>query len=131
MRKGMAWTVFLVTLAVFGALFLAPLWTVIRGGFVVNGAFTLSYLLGVFQNPIYSEGLFNSLMLALGTTSLVILIALPLAWLNNRYDYPGKKWVSGLILVPMILPPFVGAIGFHMVLGQYGGLNALMGLGAG
>jgi iron(III) transport system permease protein len=129
MRKGMAWTVFLVTLAVFGALFLAPLWTVIRGGFVVNGAFTLSYLLGVFQNPIYSEGLFNSLMLALGTTSLVILIALPLAWLNNRYDYPGKKWVSGLILVPMILPPFVGAIGFHMVLGQYGGLNALMGWG--
>ena len=129
MRKGMAWTVFLVTLALFGALFLAPLWTVIRGGFVVNGEFTLRYLLGVFQNPIYSEGLFNSLMLALGTTSLVILIALPLAWLNNRYDYPGKKWVSGLILVPMILPPFVGAIGFHMVLGQYGGLNALMGWG--
>jgi iron(III) transport system permease protein len=53
----------------------------------------------------------------------------PLAWLNNRYDYPGKKLVSGLILVPMILPPFVGAIGFHMVLGQYGGLNALMGWG--
>lgn len=129
MRRGMAWTVFLVTLALFGALFLTPLWTVIRGGFVVNGEFTLRYLLGVFQNPIYSEGLFNSLMLAIGTTSLVILIALPLAWLNNRYDYPGKKWVSGLILVPMILPPFVGAIGFHMVLGQYGGLNALMGWG--
>lgn len=129
MRNGMARTVFLVTLALFGVLFLAPLWTVIQGGFVVGGEFTLRYLLGVFQNPIYSEGLFNSLMLAIGTTTLVTLIAVPLAWLNNRYDFPGKKLVGGLILVPMILPPFVGAIGFHMVLGQYGGLNALMGWG--
>ncbi len=117
------------TFAVFGALFLAPLWMVIRGGFVVGGEFTLRYLLGVFQNPIYSEGLFNSLMLALGTTTLVTLIAVPLAWLNNRFDFPGKKLVGGLILVPMILPPFVGAIGFQMVLGQYGGLNAFMGWG--
>lgn len=129
MRKGLAWTIFLSTFALFGLLFLAPLWTVIRGGFVVGGEFTLRYLLGVFQNPIYAEGLLNSLKLAVGTTALVTLIAVPLAWLNNRYDYPGKKLVSGLILVPMILPPFVGAIGFHMVLGQYGGLNALMGWG--
>ncbi len=129
MRKGMAWTIFLSTFALFGLLFLAPLWTVIRGGFVVNGSFTLRYLLGVFQNPIYSEGLFNSLMLATGTTTLVTLIAVPLAWLNNRFEFPGKKLVGGLILVPMILPPFVGAIGFQMVLGQYGGLNALMGWG--
>ena len=129
MRKGLAWTIFLFTFALFGGLFLAPLWMVIRGGFVVNGAFTLRYLQGVFQNPIYSEGLFNSLMLALGTTTLVSLIAVPLAWLNNRFDFPGKKLVGGLILVPMILPPFVGAIGFQMVLGQYGGLNALMGWG--
>jgi len=129
MRNGTAWTIFLVTLALFGVLFLAPLWTVVQGGFVVGGQFTLRYLLGVFQNPIYSEGLFNSLMLAIGTTTLVTLIAVPLAWLNNRYDFPGKRLVGGLILVPMILPPFVGAIGFHMVLGQYGGLNALMGWG--
>ena len=129
MRKSLAWTIYLSTFALFGLLFLAPLWTVIRGGFVVNGEFTLRYLLGVFQNPIYSEGLFNSLMLAIGTTTLVTLIAVPLAWLNNRYDFPGKKLVGGLILVPMILPPFVGAIGFQMVLGQYGGLNALMGWG--
>ena len=129
MSKSLAWIIFLTTFTLFGVLFLAPLWTVIRGGFVVGGEFTTRYLLGVFQNPIYSEGLFNSLMLAIGTTTLVTLIAVPLAWLNNRFDFPGKKLVGGLILVPMILPPFVGAIGFQMVLGQYGGLNALMGWG--
>ncbi len=129
MRKGTAWIIFLVTATLFTVLFLAPLWMVVRGGFVVGGEFTLRYLTGVFQNPIYAEGLFNSLKLAIGTTTLVVLIAVPLAWLNYRFDFPGKKLVGGLVLVPMILPPFVGAIGFQMILGQYGSLNALLGWG--
>src|SRR5207248_1351360 len=29
-------------------------------------------------------------------------------------------------LVPMILPPFVGAIGLRQIFGQYGALNALL-----
>ena len=37
--------------------------------------------------------------------------------------------LTGLLLVPMILPPFVGAIGFQQILGQYGALNVLLGLG--
>jgi iron(III) transport system permease protein len=125
----MAWVVLACASVVLGALFLAPLWMVIRGGFLAGGEFTLKYLIGVFQNPIYAEGLLNSLLLALSTTTLVTLIALPLAWLANRYDFPGRAAVSGLLLVPMILPPFVGAIGFQQVFGPYGGLNALLGLG--
>ncbi|NQT92907.1 MAG: iron ABC transporter permease, partial [Lentisphaerae bacterium] len=69
-------------------------------------------------------------MLGLGTTTLSLLVALPLAWLANRYDFRGKGIVTSLLLVPMILPPFVGAIGFQQILGQYGALNALLGLGA-
>ena len=129
MNRAISRIIFWVTASLFGLLFLTPLLTVITGGFWVNGRLTARYLIGVFQNPIYSEGLFNSLLLALGTTTLVTLIAVPLAWLTNRYEFPGKKWVSGLILVPMILPPFVGAIGFQQILGPYGGLNALLGLG--
>ena len=129
MNRAISKIIFAAASVIFALLFLAPLGTVIQGGFWVNGEFTSRYLFGVFQNPIYSEGLFNSLMLAIGTTTLVTLIAVPLAWLTNKYDFPGKKWVSGLILVPMILPPFVGAIGFQQILGPYGGLNAMLGLG--
>ena len=125
----MAWTFFVASAAIFGLLFVAPLWMVVRGGFIANGHFTLRYIAGVFQNPIYAEGLFNSLMLAIGTTSLVAVIAVPLAWLASRFEFPFKKVVNSLVLVPMILPPFVGAIGFQQILGQYGGLNALLGLG--
>ncbi len=129
MNNRLAWSLFAGVSVLFGFLFLAPLWMVIKGGFIEEGSFTLRYLVGVFRNPIYAEGLFNSLMLAIGTTTLVTLIALPLAWLTNKYDYPGKAWIGSLVLVPMILPPFVGAIGFQQILGQYGGLNALLGLG--
>jgi iron(III) transport system permease protein len=129
MRRSTAWVVFALCCAVFAVTFLLPLGMVLSGGFVVNGKFTLEYLAGVFQNPIYAEGLLNSLKIAVGTTFLVTLIAVPLAWLANRFEFPGKKLFGGLILVPMILPPFVGAIGFQQMFGQYGAINALFGLG--
>lgn len=129
MQRKIAWLLFIFTLAIFTVLFLVPLWMVISGGFYEDGRVTFRFLRGVFQNPIYFEGLRNSLLIAIGTTTLVTLIAVPLAWLSDRYDFPAKKVVSALILVPMILPPFVGAIGFQQILGRYGALNELLNLG--
>jgi iron(III) transport system permease protein len=130
MRKQNAYLIFTLTLAIFALLFLYPLVMVIKGGFIdANGQFTTRFVLGVFQNPVYAQGLLNSLGIALGTTALVTLIALPLALLATRYDFPAKRLFSALLLVPMILPPFVGAIGFTQLLGQYGVVNSLFHLG--
>lgn len=122
------WHLLLATLiATLGVLFVLPIALVVRGGFWVEGAFTLRYLSGVFENPIYAEGLLNSFTIAVGTTSLAMLVSLPLAWLAHKYEFPGKKLFAALVLVPMILPPFVGAIGMTQLLGRYGTLNALLG----
>ena len=129
MRTSTAWIVTLIVTGIFAAGFLAPLGWTLAGGFWENG-FTLKYLAAVFRNPIYVEGLLNSFKIAIGTTSLVTLISVPLAWLGNRYDFAGKGAFQGLLLVPMILPPFVGAIGFQQMFGQYGSVNALLHLGA-
>ena len=125
MRK--PYPLFITLCAVLGTLFLLPLFLVVRGGFWVDGQFTLRYVFEVFRNPIYAEGLANSFGIATGTTTLATLIALPLAWLSNRCDFRGKGFFSALVLVPMILPPFVGAIGLAQILGKYGALNALLG----
>ncbi|HEY7118922.1 MAG TPA: iron ABC transporter permease [Tepidisphaeraceae bacterium] len=130
MHRRTAFLVFALTLLIFAVLFLYPLGMVIKGGFFdENGQWTTKYIVGVFRNPVYAQGLLNSVMIAVGTTFLVTLIALPLAVLATRYDFAGKKLFSALILVPMILPPFVGAIGFTQILGQYGVINSLFHLG--
>jgi iron(III) transport system permease protein len=128
-RNRTAWILLASLATLLGLLMVWPLVEVIGGGCREQGAFTLKYLQGVFLNPVYAEGLINSLGIAAGTTLLAALIAIPLAWLAHRYRFPGKGLFGALVLVPLILPPFVGAIGILQMLGPYGALNALLGLG--
>src|SRR5690606_38686383 len=65
--------------------------------------------------------------IALLTTTLCLVITMPMALLAARYDWCGKSVVTSLVLVPLILPPFVGAIGMRALLGRYGALNAMLG----
>ena len=119
--------VLIVTGSYFTLFFAWPIAETLRGAFVANdGSLTLSYLLEVFRNPIYLEGLSNAFLLAVASTALAIVLALPLAFLSDRFTFPGKGILSGLVLVPMILPPFVGAIGVKQILGQSGALNSLL-----
>lgn len=129
MRNLRQWLLFFLLLAVLAGGMFWPLFKVVGGGCFVDGHFTAEYLLGVFRNPIYLEGLMNSLAIAVCSTALASLLAIPLAWLSHRYRFPGQKIFSSLVLVPLILPPFVGAIGLAQMLGPYGALNALLGCG--
>lgn len=129
MRNRTAWALFAVLALLLGTLFLLPVGQVILGGFRVHGEWTGRYLAGVFRNPIYAEGLLNSFALAAGTTALAVGIALPLAWLAHRFSFRGRALLTSVVLVPLILPPFVGAIGLAQMLGPYGAINALFGLG--
>lgn len=120
-------SVYVIVALFFAAFFIYPIALTLGGAFRdANGGFTLDYILEVFRNPVYREGLQNAFLLAFTSTLATIAIALPLAWLADRYDFPGKKLLTGLVLVPMILPPFVGAIGLKQILGQQGSLNALL-----
>ena len=127
MSRTLATTVFALTAAFFAVFFLYPVLQTLRGAFVVDGKhFTLVYVREVFRNPIYVEGLRNAFLLAVCSTAAAFALALPLAWLADRFEFPGKKMFSALLLAPMILPPFVGAIGVKKILGQDGSLNAFL-----
>ena len=127
MSKKFSIAVYAITLIFFACFFLLPVTETLRGAFFdQDGGFTFAYITEVFRNPIYLEGLRNSFILAVSVTTLAMLIALPLAWISDRFLFPGKTLFSALILVPMILPPFVGAIGIKQILGQQGALNALL-----
>ncbi len=127
MSKPLTWTVWTVTLALLGCFFIWPLVTTVqRAFFDANGHFTFAYVAQVFANQTYTEAMRNSLLLGIATTILALAISLPLALLADRFDFPGKRALTAIILVPMILPPFVGAIGLRQMFGQYGAFNALL-----
>lgn len=127
MSKSLAWIVWLLTFAFFGCFFVWPIGTTVNGAFFdADGRFTLEFVAEVFRNRIYLEGLRNAFLLALASTAVTFAIALPLALIADRFEFPGKKLLSALLLVPMILPPFVGAIGIRQIFGQYGALNAVL-----
>ncbi|HCE43603.1 MAG TPA: ABC transporter permease [Lentisphaeria bacterium] len=51
---------------------------------------------------------------------------MPLAIAYDKFEFPGKKLSNILIMLPMILPPFVGALGFQHILGNYGVFNTIL-----
>jgi iron(III) transport system permease protein len=127
MSRSFARIVLLVTTASLAVLLLWPVLQILKGGLVdADGRFTFVYLGELLRNPLYLGGLKNSFLLAVATTALALLIAVPLAVVADRYRYPGKSLLASLVLVPMVLPPFVGAIGIKQIFGQYGALNALL-----
>jgi len=114
-----------------GLFLIYPILLTVRGGFAKDPAtgrgFTIAHLSLVFEDPVLVRGLVNSLRVAISTTLLATLIALPLAVASARYRYPGKAIWNAVVLVPLILPPFVGAIGVRAMMGRYGAFNALFG----
>lgn len=127
MSRAFAAAVALIAALFFGCFFLWPIVQSVRGAFVdAGGNWTLDYLLEIGRNSVYREGLQNAFLLALASTALTVALSVPLAWLADRFDFPAKKTLLALLLVPMVLPPFVGAIGLKQILGQYGAFNALL-----
>src|SRR5207249_11876072 len=49
----------------------------------------------------------------------------PIAMLSVRYDFRGKSILCTLLLLPLVLPPFVGAIGMRQILGRFGMLTSV------
>ena len=112
---------FMFGLALFLVLFLVlPVYTVVEEGC------QWSLIVEIFRSKVYLEGLLNSLLISLVTTAIVAVISLILALVYDRYEFFGKEYCSVLMLLPMILPPFVGAIGFQQILGYYGVINTLL-----
>ena len=115
-----------VLLAFFGLFLFYPVGLLLRGAFLAGDHVTFQFFRLLFSSPYQREALANSFAIALLTTLLVTGLVMPLAWVLTRFEFRGKSWLGGLLLVPMIMPPFVGAIGLRQLLSRYGSLNLLL-----
>ena len=71
------------------------------------------------------EALRLSLVTSLFAAFFATILGVPLAWVLARRDFPGKRLVRGIVLLPLVLPPVVGgvtlltAFGRRGLIGQY------------
>jgi iron(III) transport system permease protein len=127
MSKTLSLLIFLGMTAFFACFFAYPIWAALEAAFRgPDHQFTLEYVSEVFVNELYRDGLWNSFIIAVWTTLGALGLALPLAVCYVRFAFPGRALMNSLVLMPMILPPFVGAIGIKTMLGQAGALNSLL-----
>ena len=110
----------------FGIFLFYPLVHVVMGAFYNEGQFSLEFFGLMLQNPIQTRAILNSLEIGIVTTALTTIISLPMAIALVRYNFLGKNLLSGLALVPMIMPPFVGAIGMKQMFARFGSINLFL-----
>ena len=61
-----------------------------------------------------------SLVCSLWATALSIAFGLPLAWVVARLDFPGRRLLRALAILPMVLPPVVGGVALLLAFGRQG-----------
>lgn len=118
--------VFLLLLVVLFIFILYPILRVLYVAFTQNNSLTLSHFFNFFQRDLFREALRNSLFAGLMAVVFGSLIALPLAFFTVKYDFKGRILIQSLGILPLVMPPFVGAIAMQLVLGRSGVVNLLL-----
>ena len=66
------------------------------------------------------HALWLSIQTSLAATLVAVVLGVPLAWVQARHAYPGRRIVRALTLLPMVLPPVVGGIALLLAFGRRG-----------
>ena len=103
-----------------------PLLHVLSVAFLDGGWPTARPLLAFFARPLFREALANTLLSGLVAVAVGSAIAVPLAVLTVRYAFPGRTLITVLGVLPLVVPPFVGAVAFQQILGRSGAVNLLL-----
>lgn len=115
-----------VLLVFLGAFLILPIVLAVGSAFVEQGRPSLYWLSRTLGDVVIVRYLLNGLLLACCTTGVALLLALPPAILRAKFRFRGDGVLGILLLLPMILPPFVGALSMRRLLSRFGVINLLL-----
>ena len=92
----------------------------------IDNSLTLGHFSAFFSQDLMRESFMNSLYVALMSAFFAALIAVPLAYFTVRFDFRGALLIQTLGVLPLIMPPFVGAVALQLIFGRSGTLNLLL-----
>ena len=118
-------TLWLIPLAFLAYFFYQPLVAIFR--LVFSERFSQGW--DLFEWSQISKPLSFTFLQAILSTLLTLVVGLPAAWLFAKFDFPGRKGLHAVSLLPFILPTVVVAAAFNTLIGPQGWINqALMAL---
>ncbi len=113
--------------AFFSIFLIYPLIRLFYDAFTTDeGSFTLLNFQQFFTDAYYLKALVNSLLLGGATVVTTSIIGITIAYLLLRYEFPGRNLFSYLSIIPMIMPPLVGVMGFVFIMGRAGTVNVIL-----
>ena len=110
------------------AFLVLPVGTVIYVAFTERGtgAFTLVNFYDFFRTDLFVRSFWNSVYVSGMSVVWASVLALPLATLTTRFEFRGAAVVQTLGFLPLIMPPFVGAVAMQLFFGRNGTINLLL-----
>lgn len=118
--------IFLILFALLFIFILYPLIRILHVAFTEESHFSLAHFINFFERSLFKESFLNSLIAGLMAVFFGSLISLPLAFFTIKYDFKGKTLIQTLGVLPLVLPPYVGAVALQLILGRSGMLNLLL-----
>jgi iron(III) transport system permease protein len=113
-----------------------PLLWLLMSAFGIPAEFQFGHLVRVYTRSQNLVPLINTLILAAGAGALSVVLGAPLAWAAARSDAPLRRLIHALVAVAYIVPPYLTAIAYIILLGPDAGyfnraLQALTGAARG
>ncbi|MCL4799760.1 MAG: iron ABC transporter permease [Burkholderiales bacterium] len=106
---------------------LYPLTRIFYDAFTTDaGHFTLANFHEFFTDSFYLRSFWKSMLLGVATVFTTSVIGIAVAFLIVRYDFPYRTLFTYLTMLPLILPPLVGVLGFVFILGRAGTVNVIL-----
>ncbi len=91
-----------------------------------RGGLTLVHFANFYRRPLFREALVNTLWSGSLVVFFSALMAVPLAYVIARYEFRGKLLLQTAATLPLVIPPFVGAVALQLILGRSGMVNLLL-----
>ncbi|MDD3670156.1 MAG: ABC transporter permease subunit, partial [Sphaerochaetaceae bacterium] len=121
--------VFAIPLAFMAIFLIYPMITTILRAFMpagnklVLGQFSLEGFTKFFESSMYRKALLNSFVVSFAVTAFSLVIGVPMGYFVARVKLPAKNLMLSLGILPIIMPSFVGAFTWVILLGRNGVLR--------
>ncbi|MDH3495507.1 MAG: iron ABC transporter permease [Gemmatimonadota bacterium] len=85
-----------------------------------QGAWSFAHVQAFVREPREWQALWASVWISVASVALAGAIGIPLAFVFERLEFPGRRLLGALVALPAVLPPLVGVIAFLFLYGESG-----------